>query len=407
MNLRKWALRILRVAGLAVVSLVLLTFLAVQFQQRLLRWRAERLMADMHQIRLYQSTWADAQKLMHRWGAWGHYDGTCTTAQCVYSIRIDNDPTIADNHPVLLDAFGFMPGWHFGAASARFAVQDGVIQRVAMSAVVDVHNPGPRRNSDTTLIVSTSSRQSLSITSENGGSLGPDEQLEVHPEYKERSPDGCTICMAVRVAYSTHAPPEEIERLTRFDFSCFTRLHSCERIDELFPAAKPWHLYGLPEEDELTGTPPPPKAPHPCTLPVWTLGRDMKDALVVESIDEPAIRSVGDSEESPDGLAVFTETASVRIVEQLWGSSSWPHGTAVRAQSNAGPYVVSLPELPVVLTKGKRFIVFPVEQNTAEGTLSMFHCGILEDTAENRRELARGASMKDHFRGLEIVPSWW
>jgi hypothetical protein len=32
----------------------------------------------MHQIRLYQSTWADALRLMHRWGSWGHYDGTCT-----------------------------------------------------------------------------------------------------------------------------------------------------------------------------------------------------------------------------------------------------------------------------------------------------------------------------------------
>ena len=32
----------------------------------------------MHQIRLYQSTWADAQWLMVRWGAWRHYDGSCT-----------------------------------------------------------------------------------------------------------------------------------------------------------------------------------------------------------------------------------------------------------------------------------------------------------------------------------------
>jgi hypothetical protein len=213
--------------------------------------------------------------------------------------------------------------------------------------------------------------------------------------------------MAVRVAYSTHAPPDEIERITRFDFSCFTRLHSCERIEELLPAAKPWHLYGLPEEDGLTRALPPPQAPHPCTLPVWTLGRDTKDALVVESLDEPSIRSVDDSEESPDGLAVWSETVTVRIQERLWGSNSWPLGTVLRAQSDAGPSVRFLTELPVVLTKGKRFIVFPLEQDTVGRTLSMLHCGILEDLPENRRELARGAAMKDHFRGHEMSSSWW
>jgi hypothetical protein len=77
-------LHILRVTFVAVLTLALLTLAAVQFQQRLLCFRAERLMADMHEIRLYQTTWADAQKLMQKWGGWGHYDGTCTSAECRY-----------------------------------------------------------------------------------------------------------------------------------------------------------------------------------------------------------------------------------------------------------------------------------------------------------------------------------
>lgn len=84
MAYKKWILRILRVVGLVALGVVLLTFAAVQFQQWMLRWRAERLMADMHQIRLYQSTWADAQRLMYKWGAWGHYDGSCTAVECRY-----------------------------------------------------------------------------------------------------------------------------------------------------------------------------------------------------------------------------------------------------------------------------------------------------------------------------------
>jgi H+/Cl- antiporter ClcA len=57
MTFRKWAVRIVWLAGGLVVLVVLVAFLAIQIQQRTLRWRAERLSADMHTIRLYQSTW--------------------------------------------------------------------------------------------------------------------------------------------------------------------------------------------------------------------------------------------------------------------------------------------------------------------------------------------------------------
>src|SRR5438309_1434163 len=88
MTMRKRAVLVVYSTVAAAVFLLLVAFLAVQIQQRTLRWRAERLSADMHTIRLYQSTWADAQRLMYRWGAWGHYDGSCTAADCKYEIRI-------------------------------------------------------------------------------------------------------------------------------------------------------------------------------------------------------------------------------------------------------------------------------------------------------------------------------
>ena len=68
----KWLKRTVQVVCVIALVLVMLAFVLVQFQQNLLRWRGERLMADMHRIRLYQSNWADAQRLMHRWGEWGH-----------------------------------------------------------------------------------------------------------------------------------------------------------------------------------------------------------------------------------------------------------------------------------------------------------------------------------------------
>jgi hypothetical protein len=44
----------------------------------------------MNQIRLYQSTWADAQRLMKRWGAWGRYEGNCTPESCTYEIEMSD-----------------------------------------------------------------------------------------------------------------------------------------------------------------------------------------------------------------------------------------------------------------------------------------------------------------------------
>ena len=71
MHLRKWAIRSIRLTGALVLSIALLTFLAVQLLQWTLRQRAERLSKEMHEIRLSQTTWADAQQLMHRWGCMG------------------------------------------------------------------------------------------------------------------------------------------------------------------------------------------------------------------------------------------------------------------------------------------------------------------------------------------------
>ena len=42
MTYKKWILRILRVTAFSVLGVVLLLFAAVQIQQHLLRWRAER-----------------------------------------------------------------------------------------------------------------------------------------------------------------------------------------------------------------------------------------------------------------------------------------------------------------------------------------------------------------------------
>lgn len=391
--------RTLRVVCFTSLVFAVCLFASVQFQQRLLRWRAEQLMADMHRIRLYQSTWADAQRLMHRWGAWGHYDGQCTSAECRYDIVLVNSSRILSS----IYWFGGRPT----LMSARFIVQDGRILRTSMSLMTTAVEHSDTSPGSYELIVSTKSRGSLRRPGAPGPDriLGRDEQLLDHPNFKEGSPSGCEICLAVEVTYAASAPQFEIENLTSFDLSCLTRFHPCLALEELLPSAKDWHLYGY--TDLAARRPPsPPPAPKVCNMPPWVLGRDADTALVVESVSDP----VEMSNDAPDELHEFGllhEVSKVRIVGQLKGVSAWPPGTVVGASVSPRVYADTSYDLPLLLTPGERFIVLPVEQNREHGALSMQRCDLIEDSPANRSELLKGFALHDSLRGPELNGRWW
>jgi hypothetical protein len=65
---RKRWIHALRVTALGTLALIAGLAVIVQAQQRLLRWRAERLLADIREIQMGKSTWVDAQRLMYEWG---------------------------------------------------------------------------------------------------------------------------------------------------------------------------------------------------------------------------------------------------------------------------------------------------------------------------------------------------
>jgi hypothetical protein len=412
MAYKKWILRILRVAGLAALGVVLLAFAAVQFQQWMLRWRAERLMADMRQIRLYQSTWADAQRLMNRWGAWGHYDGSCTATECRYEIELTDASgrALETLRPSTFDwlmrfkaytLYSWLGG-RYSIVQFAFIVQDGAILRTKFS--VDVQVP-PKlldfEDGGYVLIVEARSQQALRPSGTLGDVRGGEDQLAEHPYYKARRPDGCTFCMMVKVNYSTYTPQSEIVRLTSFDFSCLTRLISCKMPEDLLPAAREWHLYS--DSDPSYQAPPMPASPpKPCDIPIWAIGRDAISAFVVEAVptaeQEQAARQIEESEDD-----FVSEAASVRIVEQLKGSRNWPTGAIVEANTFPGRHFNPPPELPEHLSPGKRYILLTSSVNDGHAKeLNVDRCGVQEDTPEVRRELEKGFAQNDNLRGPEL-----
>ena len=412
MTFRKWAVRVVRLAGGMTLSFVLVAFLAVQIQQRMLGWRAEQLLAEMHQIRLYQSTWADAQQLMHRWGAWGHYDGICTAESCKYEIEMDSIDRYNPHVPrhawvdllLMHDRLNLYQwlGGRGAAFNASFTVHDGTIWRESTSIGVSVPRRRMRRDTgvdkilvfddiDKSLSIGAGSYQRLHRTlGQPFLFMGGAEGLAGHPYYKVGRPGGCEInCQIGVVYYSTRTPPTEIERLTSYDFSCFTRFIPCTELEDLLPAAKEWHLY---KEDELKRSSLPEK---PCDIPVWAIARDARYVLAVEALSTTTLRDHEDYGE------YHHEVAKVRVVSSLKEPAPWLPGATVDAHLLYWLNSSSTFSEEEHMVPGGRYIVFPVGNDqrdqlvTKDSPIRFESCGVQKDTPEIRRELERGFAQND------------
>ncbi len=259
--------------------------LAVQVQQRVYRHQVDRLIADLNTLELHKSTWADAERLMHSWGRWGHYDGTCTAVSCRYDIWLE-DASFHWPNPhwewaewVFYHAFPIYEslGGQSSRVEAFFLVEDGFVVRNGLHAALDV--PPERKSGEAhgyELLVEAVSLPRLARLGEPGG-------FETNPYYNAVRPGGCMICRQATLAYSDHAPAGEVRRATAIDTSCLVGRSHCRTVEDLLPATEPFHLYD--EHPYARSAPSPPRADpaaHACAIPLWVRGRDASDLVVVE-----------------------------------------------------------------------------------------------------------------------------
>jgi hypothetical protein len=232
-------------------------------QQRVFRRRAERLLADMQAIELHQSSWADAQAIMRRWGKWGHYDGQCNEESCRYEINISDAlnfwmakvPESAWNylHPVRIVRTFERMGGRQGLLQCSFIVQDGRIVRKAVSFNLSVPTkPGDDYpdNYGYELIANVVSVQRI-VT---WGALRGSGEFGKTPYYTASRPGGCEICMEARLIYSDLTPPDVVRRLNAIQLDCLAVWKGCTTIEDLLPASEPFHLY----DGTIGGRPAPP-----------------------------------------------------------------------------------------------------------------------------------------------------
>jgi hypothetical protein len=211
--------------------------------------------------------------------------------------------------------------------------------------------------------------------------------------------------MALDITYSIALPRSQAQQLTSFDLSCITRWKPCLFPEDILPAARPWHIYYPydPARVEL------PEPPLPCEIPVWTLGRD---AISVSSID--VLSSVVETNEQ--GGSPF-EKAKVRLGGVLKGSVPWPDHSILFVQPYSGEQVNPPLEPPEHLKTGGRYLLLvtyhlqdsdlnhplvPFELIDGSPGIRLDRCGALDDTPQNRADLARGFAQTDALRVPEF-----
>jgi hypothetical protein len=134
---RRW------VSGALLLLLLLLVALwgTQEIRQQLLRARAERLLADIQSLNVSQSNWADAQRLVTRWGRWSDGTEPCTSGECEYDIVLQDaipfeygSEMDESSHPFarLVDRLGLRSS----AILAAFDVRHGVVTRKRFTVFV-------------------------------------------------------------------------------------------------------------------------------------------------------------------------------------------------------------------------------------------------------------------------------
>lgn len=280
----RWGL-IVRIAAIAVLAPVVCLAAYVPIQQRILRWRAERLLADIRQIQMGKSTWADAQHLMHRWGEWGGYEGSCTAQHCNYQIAFEDllralpayflpsgDLLITPRkccHWLWKPYLGL--GGRFALIAAGIEVKNGIIWTKSFEIETSVfpRRHPPLQNDGFALVGGADGVTRFPI-----GRYLPG--LDLHPEYSIGEAPNCEGCRSVSAHFTRFADPEIIHQIFEFNLSCLTQWNECENTAEIMPSAM--RIYraeaGKPFFDREAA------ATH--KQPLEIVGRDFKYAEIAE-----------------------------------------------------------------------------------------------------------------------------
>jgi hypothetical protein len=341
---RKWVMGMF--AGFLLAILVL--FCVVQIGQWVARWRAERLLSDIQSLRLQRSTWSDAQRIISRWGRWGHYAGTCNASNCEYDIVI-NDwatdvalglyrfPRLERVAESILPKLMLLFGARGPQVYSRVNVHDGKAVGIEFSvATVVPYMYG-------VLMSSTVSTAHPEFDVEW-------PERNPHPEYSVVMRNGTLHFFFTE--FNADAKDEDLEWLMEFNLSCMTRLSPCREDSDLRPSA--WAHYLADKKNRHLIR----QRLDKCDFPLQQLVEAAENIALVRA----------NFTHNPDPEEPFM---TGELIERLKGKSSWRGGDirGVLPERND-------PRIPEQIVLFDENPIFPIV---------VYSCGVIPATPENLR----------------------
>jgi hypothetical protein len=382
--------RAIRIAAVSILVLVAALALFVSIQQRILRWRAERLLADVRAVQMGKSTWKDAQSLMYRWGKWGHYDGSCTGQQCNYQIEIrDSFSLLADqgNEAVwsalyhwrwtewTYEFLGGRPVW----VVARFEVSKGLIWAKDYVLWLEAKDKDTHGGWDYILF---GSAKTVWRTTEFRHFPSPE-----HPEYVVGRPGGCEGCETVYARYTPFANPSDVNRLLDFNLDCITRRNPCQHpIDVMSTAGKE----NLAQEAAFEAADEEGRRclVEQCTSSPEFLGRDKENVVIAQVV------SANEVQDDPEyRIRVLFKLKQRLKRAEFWNSVDMKEGALpidMTVQKGEGTQVEISPGREVILTLNSRNIVYP--DGRVDRYIDLEPCDVIPLTVDNLAAVRRGIS---------------
>jgi hypothetical protein len=261
-------LKPLVVVLLSACTLVLLSWLGSQIEQRTYRRRVQILLSEVQSVQLRKTTWDEAQVLFRRWADDRRYDPHCDSTQCSLEITLDNAAyhfIASGNVLVKLDdyfrwkfkrsydvgPFVRAESWLFrlyiraggrpATVSVNIGMRNGVVWGKAMTVSIETYGH-PVGWSGTwameySLVADIYSLSRFGYFDDRWN----EPQLIAHPNYEMGQPGGCEFCVMGWVKFTPYAAPDDVHRLMQLNVSCLTRWHPCTTQSDIMPAA--WSQY--------------------------------------------------------------------------------------------------------------------------------------------------------------------
>jgi hypothetical protein len=366
----------------------------VQFQQRLLRHRAEKLHAEIVTLQLHPGTFADIQRLQKEWGRHAHYEGECTQDHCIYQVKLPDlyhriSTSIWDRMSVtkLTEAEGRRIYKAFGYSSLLYRAIGG--RPAIVNADVEVRNnrtwganfnmgaftsPGVGRNDGQEYMVAaqTGLNSRLLIrdwTNSNFLLLGYSDSLTLN----------CAGCEVVSATFTAQTDSRLIERFNQFNFACIGPWHPCKHPENMAPnlTAQAQVDTRLPnaETSDADST--------FCKVPIAVRAREAEDILLVQIV-------AAQRHEDPDSPQEY-QVAQAIVKRQLKNATRTPIGSSIVFETLAADKRFAPDEL---WKKDQRyFLLYREPKSELANGRGISPCNYPAESPENLAEIRAGIAL--------------